>query len=345
RKKYSRLKFRDSYALEADFRREEFALTLQTPTERRSIEPFEAAEFRLLKWQSAERLRKAVATLARSRTSGQIIDTPILHEYLDQIDQHPELQKEPAIALYYHACKLYLDNQDQTEVDHFQQLTELLPDYLEAFTPPEQTLLLKLTINFAIRRINQDPEPSILHTAFNLYQLGFQNELLFEDNYISVFTFNNFIGIALRLAEIEVAARFIPSKEQQLPPDRRKETLAFNYARLHYAQGEPEEALMRLQGIDYQDPFDLLNARMLQIRIYYETGEDQALFDLIRATRALLRRRKLGYHQENFRNNLRMVQKLLRLKWGDKSAIQKFKSQIINTKPLSEKEWLLGQIE
>ncbi|MEM8584730.1 MAG: hypothetical protein AAGF87_10690 [Bacteroidota bacterium] len=344
RKRFDQYRYRDSIALYAEFRREEIMLSLETNIERRSIKPFEEAEFRLLRYQIAERLRKAVATLARSLTSGQAIETPLLNEYLSEIERNTALLTEPAIALYYHACKLYLQPKKNIGADHFQKLTELLPQALNLFTPAEQTFLLKLTINFTIRRINREPEPSMLRTAFDLYQLGFKNERLYEDGYISVFTFNNFIGISLRLNEISVASDFIESMRDQLAPERRRETLAFNEARLYYAKGESSQALLRLQGIDYQDPFDLLNARMLQIRIYYEAGENQALYDLLRATRALLRRRQLGYHQDNFRNNLRMVQKLLRLKWNDKAALDKLKQQIISTKPLSEKEWLLEQM-
>ncbi|MEM6396068.1 MAG: hypothetical protein AAF741_06950 [Bacteroidota bacterium] len=344
RKRFKQYELWNSDHLSAGYVREELGLIVDNITERRNTTTFEAAEQRLLRWQTAERMRKAVATLARSQTSGIPIEMPLFDAYLNQIESSPELLEEPAISLYYHACRLYRPDHTNNKTDHFSALTQLLPKCLPGFTPTEQTALLKLTINFMIRRINTDPNTEILQTALDLYQLGLDKKLLLEEGHLSVFTFNNFVSIALKLHLSHTVETFIDQNAHLLSPQRKSETLAFNRARLLYAQGKPDQALLQLQSIDYQDPLDLLNARMLQIRIYYEAGEDQALYDLLRATRALLRRRQIGYHQENFRNNLRMVQKLLRLEWHSKKAVEKFRQQVIEMKPLSEKEWLLGRL-
>ena len=330
--------------LAADFRQGEFALVAETLDNRQIVAPYIEAENQLLRWQTAERLRKAVGTLARAQTSGSPIPTPLLEAYLELVEASPELMTTPAISLYYHACRLYQDDHHPT-TDHFLALTSLLPKYLEGFPRQEQSDLLKLTINQSIRRINRDPKQETLQTALDLYRLGLNRNLLYEGGQLSVFTFNNLLGIAFRLKATDFARRFLNQYADKLASERREEVLAFNTARLRYAEKRYRDALISLQNIDYQDPFDLLNARMLQIRIYYESGEFQALADLIRATRAILRRRKLGYHQENFRNNLRLTQRLLQLNWSDPKAIQKLEQQIQTTSPLSEREWLLQQLQ
>lgn len=330
--------------LEADFKREEIALVAETMDNRRLVQPFIEAENRLLRWQTAERLRKAVSTLARAQTSGSPIPIPLLEAYLELVEATPSLMALPPISLYYHACRLY-QQQPSDQIDHFAALTDLLPQFLEGFPPQEQSDLLKLTINQAIRKINRNPQIDTLRIALELYQLGIDRALLFEGGQLSVFTFNNLLGIAFRLQEIDFARRFLYNFGNRLAKEHQKEVIAFNTARLCYAEKNYRKALVSLQNIDYQDPFDLLNARMLQIRIYYESEEYQALADLIRATRALLRRRKLGYHQENFRNNLRLTQRLLQLNWSDPKAASRLEQQIRTISPLSEREWLLQQLK
>ncbi|MEM7574728.1 MAG: hypothetical protein AAF433_17615 [Bacteroidota bacterium] len=329
--------------LEADFKREEIALVVETMDDRRLVKPFIESENRLLRWQTAERLRKAVSTLARAQTSGSPIPIPLLTAYLELVEATPSLMTLPPISLYYHVCRLY-QQQPSDSTDHFAALTELLPQFLEGFPRQEQSDLLKLTINQAIRKINRDPQIETLRIALELYQLGLDRALLFEGGQLSVFTFNNLLGIAFRLQEIDFARSFLYKFGNKLAREHQKEVLAFNTARLCYAEKNYHAALVSLQNIDYQDPFDLLNARMLQIRIYYESEEYQALADLIRATRALLRRRKLGYHQENFRNNLRLTQRLLQLNWSDQQAVHQLEQQIQSTAPLSEREWLIQQL-
>jgi len=58
-----------------------------------------------------------------------------------------------------------------------------------------------------------------------------------------------------------------------------------------------------------------------------------------------IRRKKIiGYHKENYLNLIHFVKQLLELKRFDKIAKQQLSQEIISTKAVAEKTWLLEQV-
>jgi hypothetical protein len=61
---------------------------------------------------------------------------------------------------------------------------------------------------------------------------------------------------------------------------------------------------------------------------------------------AYLRRKEvMGYHQKNYKNVVKLTRKLAYLVTYDKLGRQKLKKQIEQTVPLTERSWLLNQVE
>lgn len=298
----------------------------------------------LLRAQTAAALRRAAHSLAGARLSEGLPDLPLLNNYLQLVQENTELQEEPGILLYYHLCQYYLPDASVDTLLPFPELIQLTQQNLDGFAPHEQNDLLKLTINQAIRRINQDPNRAHLNEALSLYKLGIERTLLIENNRISVFTFSNIIGISIRLRATDFALDFLEKHAHFLPKSQAPEVIALNRARLAYANHNLDEALLHLQRADYRDNLHLMNARDLQIRIYYENGDYDALRDLIRATRTLINRRKFGYHRAVYRNNLKMISKLVNLRRDRPATVEKFRQEVMHTKPLTERDWILKQL-
>ncbi|NJO86548.1 MAG: hypothetical protein HC821_00175 [Lewinella sp.] len=118
----------------------------------------------------------------------------------------PNSWKKPAVELYYHLCQSYLH--PTAEELSFEQLILRVKTLLPGFSPAEQNTLLKLLLNQAIHRLNQNASPTQLTAALDLYRLGSNSGLLVQNGRISTFTFNNVLGIALRLGQTDYAAAF-----------------------------------------------------------------------------------------------------------------------------------------
>ena len=81
-----------------------------------------------------------------------------------------------------------------------------------------------------------------------------------------------------------------------------------------------------LAQVDESDLLLNLDSRVMLLKMYYETGEWDALDALLTSFRVLLLRKKkvIGYHQSHYLNTLRYIQKLSRVNLKDKAARSRF---------------------
>ena len=101
-----------------------------------------------------------------------------------------------------------------------------------------------------------------------------------------------------------------------------------------------------MQNADSRDVLLSVSAKMLQLQIYYELDEVDLLQSHISAMNAYIRRKKIfGYHRTIYRNSLKFAQKLIDLNPYDKMEREQLKRDILETKLLAEREWLLEQVK
>ena len=247
----------------------------------------------------------------------------------------------PAISVYCHCYRmLRFPEQDQ----YFTTFQSRLFQSIGLFPQAELRDLFLLAINFCIRKINQTAE-GYLREALELYQKGLETEVLLENGDLSRFTYNNAIGIALRLQEFDWAERFLHHYRPYLEAGQEEAAFSLNAARLAFARRQYGQVLAHLQRADYRDLINNMVAKTLQMKAYYELEEFDLLEAHLRSMRAFLRRKRhIGYHQQNFLNIIRYTQKLLALNPMDREAGKALEESIRNAEPLTEKEWLLEKV-
>jgi len=104
--------------------------------------------------------------------------------------------------------------------------------------------------------------------------------------------------------------------------------------------------LGHLQSADYRDFINNMVAKTLQLKVYYELGEYDLLESHLRNMRTFLRRkRKMSYHQQNYRNIVQLTQRLIALPPMDKAAQKRLRADLLATEPLTERHWLLEKLE
>jgi len=101
-----------------------------------------------------------------------------------------------------------------------------------------------------------------------------------------------------------------------------------------------------LASVEYDDILINLNAKSMLLKMFYEQDEFDALESLLESMRTYMQRKKvLGYHQSNYKNMIRYTRKLTRINPYSKLEKDKLKDEIQNTNPLTERKWLLHQLE
>lgn len=283
------------------------------------------------------KLRQACLALAHER----VFETGYRMAFVDEALQWAQKQPyadAPAVAVYRDAYLSLIRPDDDAA---FRQYRQSIFNYVHFFPPEDNRDLLLLALNSCIRHINQG-RVLYLQEALELYRLGLEGNLLTEQGYLTPYTYNNIAGIALRLAEFDWAEEFVHRYQFQLSPEHREPLYALNAARLAYARKQYREALRFLQSADYRDFFHQMTARIMQLKIYFETGENELLGAHLKNTRALLRRRRTSYHEQNYLNIIRLTEQMLRLRPNDAEGRAALRHKMETLEPLTERAWLLA---
>ena len=119
----------------------------------------------------------------------------------------------------------------------------------------------------------------------------------------------------------------------------------FNQALISYHKRDFATALVCLQEVDFKDHLFNLAAKVIQMKIYFESGELDLLDSHLDAMQMyILRKKVIGYHKTNYKNIIKTTRKLLKIKPGDAAKITALKNEVENAEILTEKKWLLGQL-
>ena len=288
-----------------------------------------------------EKLRTGCLLLSHQAVSKRQYDNGLLDSVLRFLEGHSYLEI-PAVAVYYHG---YFAQLGQDSDQHFQRLKTLLQTYATQFALAEIHDLYLMAINFCIRRINQ-AEEHYFREIFDLYQSGLQHGALLEDGVLSRWTYNNITATGLRLREFDWVYQFLQEFAPFLPDSHRDGAFSFNLARYYYDIGDFQQAMHHLLRREYDDILQNLIAKVMLCKIYYTLGETDTLENQLDSIQIYLRRKKvLGYHRDNYLTIVRFLRKLLQHVPHDRKKTQLLRQEITQAPVLTEREWLLRQLE
>lgn len=288
-----------------------------------------------------EKLKSSCAMISHQSITKKSYDMGMLNDVFDYIEKE-NLLKNPAIAIYYYAYKVLSDYED---MESFLELKKLLFANEAKFATIELSTIYLAGINFCIKRWNQGNQ-EIMEEILQLYRAGLKIDVFLDNKTISRWTYSNIIIAGLLRKEYDWVKKFIHDYANQLPEKHRETSFSYNLAKYYYEVGNYEQAMSLLQQIENDDLFHTMGAKIILAKMYYELEENEALNSLIKSAQTFIYRKKvLGYHREIYTSLLGFFRKLMNLNAFDKQAIQKLKEEITNTKNLSEKQWLLEQVE
>jgi hypothetical protein len=288
----------------------------------------------------AEKLRQSCYMLSHQAVYKEKYQLGLLEALLDQLSWEDFLSY-PAIRIYYYAFRSLSSPEDNR---WFPLLKKELLENTSLFPEKEVRDLYLLAINYCIRRYNQG-DPVYLKDELELYQAGLEKEIFLQDGVLSRFTYLNITTLAIATGDLDWLETFISKYRHFLGPEHRESVFCLASARLAYRRDQHGKALQLLQKAFFKDTLLNLSAKMLMLKIYYETQEFDVLSAHLDAMRMFLHRKKLlAYHRQNYLATLRFVQKALELPPGDRAARTTLRAELEKTENLAEKAWLLEMI-
>lgn len=290
----------------------------------------------------ANKLRLGCIMLSHQAVFKTEYDMGVLPEVVQKIEKEKLHLDVPAVAIYYYGFKAISLPEEEL---FYQKLKEEILKNGDFFPKSETRVIFLMAINYCIQKTNAGKR-EYFREAFELYQTGMKKELFLENGVLSRFTFGNSISIALNLKEFGWVEKQIAENSAKLERKYRENFVRFYQARLHFERKEYDEAMLLLAQSEYDDILMNLHAKTMLVKMYYELDEDNALDSLLSSMRTYVQRKKvLGYHKANYKNIISLTKKLFRVNPFDRGQIEKLREEVENTSPLTERKWLLEQLE
>lgn len=290
----------------------------------------------------ADKLRQSCLMLAhQSVYKKEDYETGILKQVLEFV-QTKDFLDYPAIAIYYYT---YLTQTEKENESHFQNLKREISEHGHLFPFYELRDIYILATNYCIGRLNAGLR-NYARESFELFRQGLEQKILLDEGRLSRYTFINVVTIGNMLEEYDWIERFIYEYKDYLEEKYRDDIFHYSLARLHFEKGEYEEAIQLFNHMEYDDILMNLNAKMMLFKMLYEQGDLDVVESLLESIRNYLVRKKvIGYHRDNYKNIVRLTQKLLKVNPFSTAQRKKLQQEIETAQPLAERKWLLKQLE
>lgn len=288
-----------------------------------------------------ENLHWSVTALALQARYGALNLLPFAGGVLEKAEQ-TDPEQHPEVAILHLGYQTLYDVENE---ENFRRLKILITEKDQLFSPPENRDLHLLAINFCLRRHNRGERPGYTREALELYRSALEKGLLYENNLMQKFTFNNILRLACIAGERAWALRFLEQYQRYLPADDRANTYRFNLACWHYLGGEYARVPGLLQTFDFSDRDTQLSARQMLLRSYFELEEWQTLDSLLKSFYTFLRRRHdIGYQRLMYLNLIKFTRKLMAGPLTRRKA-KTLAERIQAEQYLAEREWLLSKVQ
>lgn len=300
-----------------------------------------------------KKLKNGCDILNRMMIFNYKYDLGILHHLLPYIKERWSFFGEiPIINIYYRVLSAFL------EPDHhnrFFELVEFIEKNRSEINEEDLRRIYRYAINIGIELLNVD-EKKFSRGTFRLYQAMIKDGLQLENDEIRDMDFKNIVTLSCRLKEFDWTKWFMDAHRGHLNVEFRKNTYNFCLAFYHYNQQNYQEALMLLSKLNFKNPFYLINAKSMQIKIFYELKEYDLLLSFLESFRLfLIRNKKISPSRISLNQNyVKYTRKFAQLlsskeavsKRNFQESLLKLKTELLTTQaPMLNKDWLLENLD
>ncbi len=285
----------------------------------------------------AEKLRSACILMSNQNISKSSYDMGLLPKIIEHIEESNRLN-EPIIAIYFHAYRTLIDSND---IEAYKSLKSVLKNNCNPLEINELHDIYIFAINFCIRQLNSG-EQDFMREVFEVYQLGLNSNVFIQNGILTPRSYSNIVMAGLKLKEYDWVGQFVEEYKPALPEKQREGFYNYNLARLYYEQRKFALAMPLLLQMEYDDVLLTSLGKVLLAKMYFEQQEFESLSSLLSSFRVYIQRKKMpGSHHESHHNFIQFLGKLM---FKSPNASNKLKNDILDTKVVAEKEWLLAQL-
>ncbi|MCB0637084.1 MAG: hypothetical protein KDC54_10730, partial [Lewinella sp.] len=316
------------------------------------IEPLKAGVERLDITYLQQRLAQSCDLLTYSRLLKTPLDLGLLPDLLTYIEAHwQSIGTIPIIELYYHCARMNLHPEDNT---HYEQMKEKLDQYEEGIGYRDRKNIYRQIFNHCIEKVNAG-DVQFHRETLAIYKRLLRDDFVLQNGEIKQSTYNNIASLACTEGEVDWGEQFVRDYARYLAPEVRENAFASNLATIYFYQGKFSEALGLIHQVVFTNFYYQQKSRFLQVRIYYELGEEEPMLSALESFRILAVRNKkmLGAQRVAIQNFVRFTKALMKL-FSERKTLRPARlheraedlcERILSiTEPFFGKDWLLEKL-
>lgn len=268
-------------------------------------------------------------------------DIRLISEIIQHIKQ-TDYAEIPALIIYHRIVQML---NEPEELRHYYEMKDSLLKYLNGFEKEEQVNMLVLIKNYCIKKLNTG-HPTFVRELFEMYKIEFDMNTTVEPGYdVSPLTYKNVVAVGLNLEEFDWVQSFMEKYKEFIPESHKEITYSFNLAKYHFAKKEFLKVIKLLNKVEHADLFLQIDAKILLLKTYYEKEDFTICESQVKALHSFIKRKTLiSYHKMSYMNFLSFLDRLLRSDGSGHSKREALKKEIVSTKELVDKEWLVKKL-
>lgn len=245
-------------------------------------------------------------------------------------------KNDPLITVYLNMLTILREPDPE---ESFRELMQtLLSGHLQISRDDLENVIITAR-NYCIRKINAGNK-DYFYPLFDLYKLELRQLPSTEE--ITTFTYKNVVTTSLILEEYEWTKSFIDEYKHRVEGVSGPALYRYNMAKLLFGLQQYKEVKRWLQFSEFPEAMLDADARIILVKTYLVTGDDEAAGNACENLLKFLKRtRELAYHKDHYMNFSRLVLRWLKEGGPHKKASPRLLRYGINLKPMAEGQWLL----
>ncbi len=303
-------------------------------------------------WYLKQKLELGCDMLSLASVSNEQTELPLLEHLLAYINEHKEQFVQFPVVMIFYKCLMTILYPEKE--DFYFDLLAYFNHHESTFSRKDRENVYRYLLNYTTKKTNANLEYFAKET-FNLYKRLLNYDYLLHEGHLPQITYSNITTLACQFGLYSWGEDFVHSYAAHLPDESRDNAYRFNLANIYFHQNRFEEALDLIQEVVYTNYFYKQKTKFLQVKIYYEMGEESLLFSALDSFRIFALRAKIPTLQRKGALNFVKLTKLLAKTVALKGVVRKetFRKKVEHLhdklwsqkSPVLHKDWLVSKIE
>jgi len=251
----------------------------------------------------------------------------------------------PVMKAYYYLIKIITSKNNE---EYYFKIKEIVKEIKNKIHIDDLTEIYINMKNFCKRRI-ADGKEYYLNEEFKIIidEIETKTYLKGGGEMGPVF-YRNTVNSALKLKKYDWVKDFIDNFKNELPENIRNYSYLYSSALYSFKMKEYEKSLEYLSKVKFDEVYQKVEAKILQMMIFYEMNSDETLLSSLEAFRHFINGNKIipGKRKLPYIGFYKTLNKVISIKFKkDKYQIREFKNQLLAENTISNKEWLMEKTD